>query len=156
MSEVKAAQQATPISERTDTLAIEEDDAAIIMPLKKQPKAEVLCIGGGGFGTAGGGLQKNFERFRKAKQDEVKYRNFMAAQAMPDRRDPEVKRQLRQKFIDGCRKYFGVPYAKRYHKPGDPLYDAPIFLDCCALVRQVVYDLREDFGFKLDRWNQAY
>ena len=49
-----------------------------------------------------------------------------------------------------------MPYAKRYHNPGDPHYDAPLFLDCCALVRQVVYDLREDFGFKLDRWNQAY
>ena len=49
-----------------------------------------------------------------------------------------------------------MPYARRYHNPGEPLYDAPLFLDCCALVRQVVYDLREDFGFKLDRWNQAY
>ena len=73
-----------------------------------------------------------------------------------NRRDPNFKKQLRQKFIDGCIKYFGVPYAKRYHNQGDPLYDAPIFLDWCALVRQVVYDLREDFGFKLDRWNQAY
>ena len=49
-----------------------------------------------------------------------------------------------------------MPYARRYHKEGEPLYDAPLFLDCCALVRQVIYDLREDFGFKLDRWNQAY
>jgi len=29
-------------------------------------------------------------------------------------------------------------------------------LDCCGLVRQVVYDLREDFGFTLARWNQGY
>ena len=36
------------------------------------------------------------------------------------------------------------------------MYDSPIFLDCCALVRQVVYDLRDEFGFQLDRWNQAY
>ena len=58
--------------------------------------------------------------------------------------------------MDGCKKYFGVPYARRYHNPGDKHYDSPLFLDCCALVRQVVYDLKEDFGFKLDRWNQAY
>ena len=49
-----------------------------------------------------------------------------------------------------------MPYAKRYHQPGDEHYSSPIFLDCCALVRQVVYDLREEFGFQLDRWNQAY
>lgn len=36
------------------------------------------------------------------------------------------------------------------------MYDSPLFLDCCALVRQVVYDLREEFGFQLDRWNQGY
>lgn len=28
-------------------------------------------------------------------------------------------------------------------------------MDCCALVRQVVHDLREDFGFTLGRWNQV-
>ena len=31
-----------------------------------------------------------------------------------------------------------------------------MYLDCCALIRQIIYDLREDFGFQLDRWNQAY
>lgn len=31
-----------------------------------------------------------------------------------------------------------------------------MYLDCCALIRQIVYDLKEDFGFQLDRWNQAY
>ena len=60
---------------------------------------------------------------------------------------------MREKFLETAKKYFGVPYAQRYHAPGDKLYDAPIFLDCCALVRQVVYDMREDFGFTLGRWN---
>ena len=63
---------------------------------------------------------------------------------------------LRQKFIDTAKKYMGVPYAKKYHNPGEPLYDAPMFLDCCALLRQVVSDLKEDFGFSLARWNQTY
>ena len=40
-------------------------------------------------------------------------------------------------------------------KPEDQNYNSPLFLDCCALVRQVVYDLREDFGFTLGRWNQV-
>ena len=53
-------------------------------------------------------------------------------------------------------KYFGVPYAKRYWKPDEKHYDAPLFLDCCALVRQAIHDLRDEFGFSLDRWNQAY
>lgn len=63
---------------------------------------------------------------------------------------------IRDKFIETAKKYFGVPYAKRYWSPGEKHYDSPIFLDCCALVRQVVYDMREDFGFTLDRWNQCY
>jgi len=70
-----------------------------------------------------------------------------------DRKDPVFKQKLREKFVETAKKYFGVPYAQRYHQPGEELYNAPIFLDCCALVRQVVYDLREDFGFYLDRWN---
>ena len=37
-----------------------------------------------------------------------------------------------------------------------PEYDAPLFLDCCALVRQVLRDLKEDFGFDIGPWNQAY
>ena len=36
------------------------------------------------------------------------------------------------------------------------MYNAPLFLDCCALIRQAVYDLRDDFGFVLDKWNQSY
>jgi hypothetical protein len=34
--------------------------------------------------------------------------------------------------------------------------DQPLFLDCCALVRRCVKDLRMDFGFQLKGGNQAY
>ena len=71
-------------------------------------------------------------------------------------RTQEFKDWLRQKFTEQCEKYIGVPYAKRYRKPDDPLYNAPLFLDCCALVRRAVYDLRAEFGFCLGRGNQAY
>jgi cell wall-associated NlpC family hydrolase len=118
------------------------------------PKAELLCFGTGPSNE--NALQKNFERFRKAKKDEIKYRNYVAKQTKQGTRDESFKKQLREKFVETAKKYFGVPYAKRYWQPGEELYDSPIFLDCCALVRQVVYDLRDEFGFQLDRWNQAY
>lgn len=36
-----------------------------------------------------------------------------------DRKNPEFKKKLREKFVETAKKYLGVPYAKRYHKPGD-------------------------------------
>lgn len=35
-------------------------------------------------------------------------------------------------------------------------YNSPTFLDCCGLVRRVLRDLKEDFGFTIGPWNQAY
>ena len=69
-------------------------------------------------------------------------------------RSQEFKDALREKFINQAKKYIGVPYAERYKKPEDPI--APLYLDCCGLVRKVVQDLAEDFGFLIGRWNQAY
>lgn len=63
---------------------------------------------------------------------------------------------LREKFVAQAFSYMGVPYAKRFLKEDDPNYNSPIFLDCCGLVRKVVNDLSEDFGFMLGRWNQSY
>ena len=71
-------------------------------------------------------------------------------------RSDEFKNWLRERFIRQCEKYLGVPYAKRYRKPDDPLYHAPLFLDCCALVRKAVNDLKKEFGFKLGCGNQCY
>lgn len=47
-----------------------------------------------------------------------------------------------------------MPYSEKYKKPEDPV--APLYLDCCGLVRKVVQDLGEEFGFLIGRWNQAY
>ena len=58
----------------------------------RKAKAELLCFGGG---VQAGGLQANFARFRQAKKEEIKYRNYMAEQTKQDRRDPAFKRQLR-------------------------------------------------------------
>jgi len=57
-------------------------------------------------------------------------------------------------FVEQCKKYVGVPYAERYKAPGDPV--APLYLDCCALVRKAVQDLQAEFGFSIGKWNQAY
>ena len=102
---------------------------------------------------SGASLQDHFAKFRKKRADQIKYKEYLTKKNKNSNRNKEL---LREKFVETAKKYYGVPYAKRYHKPGDKLYDSPLFLDCCALVRQVVYDLREDFGFYLDRWNQGY
>ena len=71
-------------------------------------------------------------------------------------RTQEFKDWLRKRFIKECEKYIGIPYAKRYRTPDDPLYNSPLFLDCCALVRRAVNNLKDDFGFRLGPGNQSY
>lgn len=106
-------------------------------------------------GSAPASLQENFKRFRKQK---VKERRIMMQNkeelATKGPRSQEFKDVLREKFINQAKKYIGVPYAERYKKPEDPV--APLYLDCCGLVRKVVQDLAEEFGFLIGRWNQAY
>jgi hypothetical protein len=69
-------------------------------------------------------------------------------------RTEAYKDSLRQKFIEAAKCYIGVPYAERYKEEDVPV--APLYLDCCALVRRAVTDLQEDFGIILGKWNQAY
>ena len=65
------------------------------------------------------------------------------------------KARLRSKFIEQVKSYIGVPYAERYHKEGDALHGQPLYLDCCGLFRQVLRDMREDFGFDVGRGTSA-
>jgi len=101
-------------------------------------------------------LQDNFKTFKKQRFEKFKYNKYLKNIRVKDRSTKEFQDYLRNKFVETAKKYLGVPYAKKYLKPTDKGYDSPIFLDCCALVRQVVYDLREEFGFTLARWNQSY
>ncbi|XP_022100588.1 probable beta-tubulin polyglutamylase isoform X2 [Acanthaster planci] len=80
----------------------------------------------------------------------------MKEKNLAEMKDPDRMWSLRMKFLERAKHYFGVPYAKRYHGPESPDHNAPLFLDCCGLVRRVLLDLKEDFGFKIGRWNQAY
>lgn len=63
--------------------------------LKPQPKVEenknqeLLVIGGGGFSKPNS-LQKNFERFRKQKKEQIKYKKYVAENSgNVNRKDPE-------------------------------------------------------------------
>jgi hypothetical protein len=51
------------------------------------------------------------------------------------RRSPEFIEELRKKFVENAKKYYGIPYKRKYHEEGTELYNSPLFLDCCALVR---------------------
>lgn len=107
-----------------------------------------LCIGN----SEGESLQNAFEKFRQRK---MKERQIMKlCKETRGSRTQEYKDNLRNKFVAQCKKYLGVPYAERYKDKDAPV--APLYLDCCALVRKAVQDLQEEFGFVIGKWNQAY
>lgn len=45
----------------------------------------------------------------------MKVARIMEERALAQRQDVNRMEELRQKFLEGLKKYFGVPYAKRYH-----------------------------------------
>ncbi|KAI3382962.1 hypothetical protein SNEBB_003124 [Seison nebaliae] len=71
-------------------------------------------------------------------------------------RTRQQKKRLRKEFVRQAKKYLGVPYAKKYHEEDSELYKSKLFLDCCGLVRRIMYDLRYEFGFRIGGGNQAY
>ncbi|KAK3730319.1 hypothetical protein QZH41_015367 [Actinostola sp. cb2023] len=101
-------------------------------------------------------LQEAFEKFRKGRQREMKMAKVMEERALAKRQDDVRMEMLRTKFLEGVKKYFGVPYAKRYHDEVSPYHNAPLFLDCCGLIRRVLLGLKEDFGFTVGGGNQSY
>lgn len=64
---------------------------------------------------------------------------------------------LRERFVRQLLRYMGTPYAKRYHPdPTSPNHSAPLYLDCCGLIRRVLLDLKGDFRFTVGGGNQTY
>lgn len=99
-------------------------------------------------------LQNSFMKFRDQK---IKEKNLMKANrdaSFSGGRTDEYKEALRMKFVDTAKRYLGVPYGIKYKKEDEEV--APLYLDCCGLVRQAVQDLQEEFGFVIGKWNQAY
>jgi len=105
-------------------------------------------------------LQDSFQRFQKLKigqlKQQKKLKKAQRKQRQKDRAKPQNMWNLRMRFLYELKKYLGVPYAKRYFKPGEPEYESKIFLDCCGLVRRVLWNLQFLFGFRIGPWNQAY
>ena len=77
-------------------------------------------------------LQDAFSKFRDRKIKQLQLQK--ASRKACVNRTPEEKDVLRQKFVEQLKKYIDVPYAERYKAPDDPV--APLYLDCCALVRK--------------------
>ncbi|XP_033764222.1 uncharacterized protein LOC117345280 [Pecten maximus] len=101
-------------------------------------------------------LQESFIKFKKQRQKELRDEKRLRERCLRKQGDVEHMNKLRKKFVKRAKKYFGTPYAKKYWSPDQPEYKSRLFLDCCGLVRQVMRDLRKDFGFRLGPWNQAY
>jgi len=116
-----------------------------------------------------GNLQDAFEQFQKQRKGQkMDAKKAKQAAHIARQASPEFKMKLREKFLARAKTYLGVPYGKRYHsansdctcegctEKGVQLYQEPLFLDCCALVRRCVRDLKYDFGFQLGGGNQSY
>lgn len=116
----------------------------MVLEDRQKDAGELLTFGE----TQGESLQERFLRFRKERQRE------RLASKTTETGDRDVEK-LRKKFVEACMAYLGVPY-KKGTEPDDPDFNAPLALDCCALVRRAVKDLQEGFGFAIGRWNQAY
>lgn len=115
-------------------------------------KGELIVTGAA---ADAGSLQDRFLQFKKERKRERALAKRCAEQCVAPGGERNVER-LRQRFVDTCMGYIGLPYSRKKHAPDDPDYHAPLFLDCCGLVRRAVQDLQEDFGFGIGRWNQAY
>lgn len=103
-----------------------------------------------------GSLQENFSKFLQQRKEIRKSQTTIEAKAISYRDHTDRMEDLRHRFVKQAKSYLGIPYGRKYLSPDHPNYNSPLFLDCCGLVRKCVNDLKEDFGFMLGRWNQAY
>jgi hypothetical protein len=119
----------------------------------KLKNKEVIYIGDAPS-SKGPNLQSSFLKFRDQKIKEMQMVKMVKQASLSNGRTTEFKAQLRLKFVEQLKRYLGVPYGVKYKAPEDPI--APLYLDCCALVRQAVQDLQDEFGFIIGKWNQSY
>ena len=47
-------------------------------------------------------------------QDDIKLSRKLLRKARNAKKDPQRLERLRKRFLEQCKKYFGVPYAKKY------------------------------------------
>ena len=98
----------------------------------------------------GDSLQARFEAMRQ-RRIEAQKRVDAADQAQrKPKRPQQVRDALRAKFVAQVESYMGVPYSKK----ASGVEDAPLYLDCCNLIRRCLLDLKSEFGFKVGHWNR--
>ena len=108
------------------------------------------------FKSKDNSLQNNFKNFRKhINQLREKKKESKKLKPVSFKDHPERIKELREKFVETARSLIGTPYGKKYLIK-HPEYKEDFFLDCCGLVRQVIYLMSEDLGFTLAHWNQCY
>lgn len=108
------------------------------------------------FKSKGNSLQDNFKDFRKyVNKIREKKKDSKKLKPVSFKDNPERIKELRDKFVETARSLIGTPYGKKYLIK-HPEYKNNFFLDCCGLVRHVVYLMSEDLGFTLGHWNQCY
>lgn len=122
----------------------------------KRGEAIQISFGDEKKANRGESLQEAFKKFRKDRQKAIHLSKQVNEETFKWRADEQRMHNLRMRFVEQCKKYFGIPYAKKYQEPGTDEYNSPLFLDCCGLVRKALRDLKEDFGFEVGPWNQAY
>lgn len=105
----------------------------------------------GNSAAKGESLQERFARMRQHRIDAQGRLASADAAIRKPKRSQEERDALRLKFVAQVRSYLGVPYSKKY-----AVSEAPMYLDCCNLVRRCVLDLKDDFGFTIGHWNQSY
>ena len=108
----------------------------------------------------GPSLQQRFEAMRARKQAAAARVKAAEKARANGPRSAAEKAALREKFIAQARHYIGTPYSDKRNPEVDAINSengaATLFLDCCGLVRRVLLDLKEEFGFEIGPWNQSY
>jgi len=98
-------------------------------------------------------LQDAFKEFLDKKR---KKRQLYRQRASSAHRTQEARDALRKRFLEIAHSYIGTPYSRKEHPEGSALRNAPYELDCCGLIRRVLYDMQYDLGFKPLPYNQSY
>lgn len=123
---------------------------------KDEKENEVLTFNFTKQKIAPGGHISLQDRFSRFKRDIVREKILAAEKSLPVERDANFRDALRGKFIEQAKSYIGTPYHAQYHGPDSQYFNAPLYLDCCGLVRRCLQDLITHFGFRIGRWNQNY
>lgn len=70
----------------------------------------------------GDSLQEAFKKFRKERQKAIRLSKQVNEESIEWRADPKRMNNLRMKFVEQCKQYFGVPYAKKYQESGSKMF----------------------------------